>query len=82
VWKFSYYNESKCPSIPDTAMQMLIMTCLDLSCRQYLNGGICTSQARIDDKVVVITGANTGIGIETAKDLVRRGKYEIIFPEK
>jgi len=39
-----------------------------------MNGGICTSKARTDGKVVIVTGANTGIGKETAKDLVQRGK--------
>jgi NAD(P)-dependent dehydrogenase (short-subunit alcohol dehydrogenase family) len=36
------------------------------------------SQVRMDGKTVVITGCNTGIGFETAKDLSKRGARVIM----
>ncbi|XP_011877730.1 PREDICTED: retinol dehydrogenase 12-like [Vollenhovia emeryi] len=39
---------------------------------------MCTSKARLDGKTVVITGASSGIGKETARDLYARGARVIL----
>ncbi|XP_066928479.1 retinol dehydrogenase 11-like [Clytia hemisphaerica] len=45
---------------------------------KYFQPGRCNSKARLDGKIAIVTGANTGIGKETVKDFVNRGAIVIL----
>uniref|UniRef100_A0A0X3Q2Y3 Retinol dehydrogenase 12 n=1 Tax=Schistocephalus solidus TaxID=70667 RepID=A0A0X3Q2Y3_SCHSO len=46
--------------------------------RCYFSGTICTLPGRLDGKLAVVTGANSGIGRETTAELARRGACVIM----
>lgn len=62
-----------------TILEVVTVTIiLPLSIRYYMKGATCTSPVKLEGKTAIITGANCGIGFETARDLLLRGARVIL----
>ena len=58
---------------------LVVVVYLGLRLTGFFAGGVCKSDTVLAGRVAVITGANTGIGLETAVDFVRRGVSTVIL---
>ncbi|XP_064484691.1 retinol dehydrogenase 12-like [Ornithodoros turicata] len=41
--------------------------------RRYIAGAVCRTSLQLNGKVAIVTGANSGIGLEVARELAKRG---------
>ena len=49
-----------------------------ISMKHYFNGTPNREKRDLTGSVIIITGANTGIGVETAKELAKAGAHIIL----
>ncbi|XP_018496715.1 retinol dehydrogenase 12 [Galendromus occidentalis] len=59
-------------------LQIIVVVFLIVKAYIVLTIGKCKSTERLDGKVVIVTGANSGIGKETSRELLNRGARVIL----
>ncbi|XP_012223159.2 retinol dehydrogenase 13 isoform X1 [Linepithema humile] len=75
-----FFNILQFNPLSDSYWPYLISLCIGLITviRMYMGGPMCLSDDHIDDKLVIITGASSGMGKEIALELARRGGHIIL----
>jgi len=73
VWK--YVPREKAPYVA-TAGAVLLTSYILM--RKVAAGGVCKDRVDLSNQVVIITGANTGIGLEASKALASMNGHIII----
>ena len=60
-----------------TVLAVLVIAFFVIRC--MTQGKVCQNRYRLDDKTVVITGADTAVGIELVREMCKRGAARVIM---
>jgi len=67
-----FYNKNRTELVLNLILIFIIPTFL-IKLKKYFNGGVNHEKPNIKNKIILITGANTGIGKACAKTMAKLG---------